>query len=582
MWLTERVWEQSLVSSLVASEIEFTMVDDTHFFSAGLSEEQLHGYYLTECEGALLKIFPMSKQMRYAIPFHTIEKLENELQQIHSQGGNNLLLYGDDGEKFGVWPKTFEHVFEKKWLLHFFELLEKNSSWVQTKNFSETIDTTLPNGTIYLPTASYSEMMHWALPTDAFIRYEQFEERLKSKKLFETYSAFVRGGYWKNFSFKYSEVQWLHKRMHEISQRIAEQKTNGMDVCAAEEHLFAAQCNDVYWHGVFGGLYLPYLRRAVYQHLLKAEKNIASEQPRIEKKDFDLDGRDEIKISTSSIALYIKPSHGSAIAEIDYFPSAHNLSDVLMRRKEGYHNKVKRATNQNDEVATIHDSVKTKETGLEKYLYEDTYHRFSLNDHFFGKEFSFQKFFSQKYRELGNFVETEFDTHTFENEEAVTIQAKRNGKISQKNISVPLQIVKEISLAKQNEQFEISYRFSCEKIMSSPVLFGNEWNLAMSAGEANDRYFLLNGKKPKNYLLNSRGEEKEIFTFSLVDEWLNIKLEFQFKTPVSAWRYPIETVSLSEDGLERVYQGTCLLFLWSVKKIHDWETSFFVSIKKCR
>lgn len=230
IWLTERVWEQSLVASLAEADIEYTMVDDTHFLYAGLSEKDLSGYYLTEFEGMSLKIFPMSKQMRYAIPFHTIKQLQKELHEIHSEGKNNLLLYGDDGEKFGVWPKTYEHVFEKKWLTNFFEMLVEQQSWIATKSFAEIIEEEFPRGTMYLPTASYAEMLHWALPTEAFIRYEKFEKQLQKQKKLNAFSSFVRGGYWRNFSFKYSEIQWLHKRMLDISQRIAIHKKNGIDV----------------------------------------------------------------------------------------------------------------------------------------------------------------------------------------------------------------------------------------------------------------------------------------------------------------------------------------------------------------
>ena len=51
MWMPERVWEQSMTSDLVAAGIQYTMLDDFHFKNAGLSEDQLHGYYLTEDDG---------------------------------------------------------------------------------------------------------------------------------------------------------------------------------------------------------------------------------------------------------------------------------------------------------------------------------------------------------------------------------------------------------------------------------------------------------------------------------------------------------------------------------------------------
>ena len=48
MWVPERVWEQSMASDLVRAGINYTILDDFHFKNAGLTEEQLHGYYVTE------------------------------------------------------------------------------------------------------------------------------------------------------------------------------------------------------------------------------------------------------------------------------------------------------------------------------------------------------------------------------------------------------------------------------------------------------------------------------------------------------------------------------------------------------
>ncbi|HEX3725199.1 MAG TPA: alpha-amylase, partial [Pirellulales bacterium] len=65
MWMPERVWEQNLTSDLAAAGISYTMLDDFHFKNAGLSEDQLYGYYLTEDDGNVLAVFPDSEPLRY-------------------------------------------------------------------------------------------------------------------------------------------------------------------------------------------------------------------------------------------------------------------------------------------------------------------------------------------------------------------------------------------------------------------------------------------------------------------------------------------------------------------------------------
>ncbi len=68
-WLAERVWEQNLVTDLTEAGVEYTGADDFHFKQAGLDDGQLTGYHLTEYDGRLLRVFPISERMRYCIPF---------------------------------------------------------------------------------------------------------------------------------------------------------------------------------------------------------------------------------------------------------------------------------------------------------------------------------------------------------------------------------------------------------------------------------------------------------------------------------------------------------------------------------
>ena len=71
---------------------------------------------------------------------------------------------GDDCEKFGVWPGTYDHVYKNGWLKRFLEALEGAGEWLETTTVSDYIASHAPLGRVYLPTASYAEMMEWALP----------------------------------------------------------------------------------------------------------------------------------------------------------------------------------------------------------------------------------------------------------------------------------------------------------------------------------------------------------------------------------------------------------------------------------
>jgi alpha-amylase len=48
----------------------------------------------------------------------------------------------------------------------------------------------------------------------------------------------------------------------------------------------------------------------------------------------------------------------------------------------------------------------------------------------------------------------------------------------------------------------------------------------------------------------------------IVDEWQNVAATLAAPTAAQFWVAPIETVSESEEGFERVYQGSQILAVW--------------------
>ncbi len=77
-----------------------------------------------------------------------------------------MVVFGDDGEKFGTWPETKKHVYENGWLARFFDALVANESWLKVTTLGEAVDNVPPVGKIYLPDSSYREMTEWALPCE--------------------------------------------------------------------------------------------------------------------------------------------------------------------------------------------------------------------------------------------------------------------------------------------------------------------------------------------------------------------------------------------------------------------------------
>ena len=81
-------------------------------------------------------------------------------------------MMGDDGEKFGAWPTTWEHCWgERRWVDRFFEALEANADWLTTTTPTAWLAGHAPIGRVYVPTGSYAEMGEWALPPDESVAF---------------------------------------------------------------------------------------------------------------------------------------------------------------------------------------------------------------------------------------------------------------------------------------------------------------------------------------------------------------------------------------------------------------------------
>ena len=152
-WLAERVWEPDLPTSLVAGGYGWTILDDAHFRAAAIPEADLWGPYTTEDQGRLVDVFGTEQGLRYRIPFRDVEEVIEYLRVHATEDGSRVGMMGDDGEKFGAWPTTWEHCWGPgRWVERFFEALEANADWLSTVTPSAWLADHRPIGRVYVPT----------------------------------------------------------------------------------------------------------------------------------------------------------------------------------------------------------------------------------------------------------------------------------------------------------------------------------------------------------------------------------------------------------------------------------------------
>lgn len=586
MWLAERVWDPYLPRVLRRGDIKFTVLDDTHFRAAGLRDEEMVGYFLTEREGDAVGVYPIDKNLRYKIPFSQPEEVIAYLAHVAKEPSEGqpipAVTYADDGEKFGLWPDTYKWVYEERWLARFFEQLTANAEWLHVKTLGEHFAASAPTGRLYLPTASYDEMMEWALPADRINGYEKVLKDPGSAAA----KPYVRGGFWPNFMVKYPEANWMSKRATLASAQVAKAMGGDAAVVAAAsasppemlKKLWRSQCNCGYWHGLFGGLYLNYIRHANYSNLIEAERmveqKLRSREDHLEHEfaDVDRDGRDELVVTGRFLNAFLKPDVGGSVSEIDFKPKAFNVSNVLARRYEAYHDKLRDldegASEDGGGPKTIHDIVRVKEPGLEKKLQYDRYPRLSFLDHFLGAEVDLAAFAGQTYRETGWFAGARYKTGKPDfsgGRDFATVPLSRTSEVEvAPGRREPVEVEKTYTFDRNRPALTVRWKITNRGSAPASVRFASELNLSLLAGDADDRYFEIPGVVLAEKKLKSAGETPDATGIDLVDRWGGFRIALRFPKG-TLWRYPVETVSQSEGGFEATYQGSCVAPVWSLE-----------------
>jgi hypothetical protein len=577
MWVAERVWEPDYPSSIVRAGVDYTVLDDYHFLSAGLGIGDLEGYYLTEDSGLVLRVFPGSKKLRYLIPFRHPSETLSFFKSLAATDGSRLAVFADDGEKFGVWPGTYEHVHKNGWLRAFLTMLSENRSWLRTRTFSEYMDLCPAKGRVYLPTAAYAEMMEWALPYDSRQSYSRVLERYGEDG---EVVRFIRGGFWRNFLAKYPESNFMRARMLHARRRIELLDHDDKAYREALDEVWKAQCNCAYWHGVFGGLYLPHLRNAVYEHIIKAEAKargaVGSTGLSVHLDDIDMDLADEVLIEDDSLFACIDPVAGGSVVELDLREIGFNLINTLARHRETYHRKILNSSEHKGKgVASIHDIARRADKEIEGVLFYDRARKACFVDHLLPEHTTLEALYKSREKEVLPLYSKPYEARiSGQGRESVVTLLGR----------APWEGYDDVMLGKRfsfPSEGVIECTYSIKGVLEAlgNCILAVEFNFSLlDAGSGKKRYFCRE-YDITDPSLDSRGVIEGASDFGIVDQDLGIRIGLQVSRPCSFWRFPIETVSVSEGGFERICQSSCLISSWPMTQaLSDWGVDFRLEV----
>jgi hypothetical protein len=125
------------------------------------------------------------------------------------------------------------------------------------------------------------------------------------------------------------------------------------------EELLRSQCCCGYWHGVFGGIYLPHLRDAVNLGNIYAEKQLSDGICQIE---------DLYILKNSNMAVSIEKKAGS-LQSIDLFDKNINIINAFSRKPEFYHKDIdSEVFYDNSQRNSFTDRILSEELDSDKYI----------------------------------------------------------------------------------------------------------------------------------------------------------------------------------------------------------------------
>ena len=578
-WLAERVWEPDLPTSLAGAGYQSTIVDDAHFRAAAIPEDAMWGPYTTEDQGRLLTVFGTEQGLRYRIPFRQVDEVIAYLWDHATDDGRRLGTMGDDGEKFGAWPSTWKHCWgEERWVDRFFEALEANAGWLTTTTPSDWLAANSPLGRVYMPVGSYAEMGEWALPPDESRAFHETLERDRAEGRPE--ARWLRGASWRNFQVKYREVNDLHKRMLRVSAKVAALPP-GLAREGALDDLLRGQSNDVYWHGLFGGIYLPHLRLATVSHLIAAEDTAdlaLGTQRAAEILDLDLDGRDEVRLADAGQVVTVDLDEGAGIGDWDIRAARHALASVLRRRPEAYHEALRNGADREEAgpkgdggaLSSIHDIVRSKEAGLVDRLRYDDHERRSGLVRFLPLDATAGAYGAGELPDLGTAMTAPAEVIELTEGRVVTRVA---GSVALPDGERRVEVRRTVTLGGDRLHPTLAVSVAVRNESDRPLRcrLGQEWSIMLLGGGGNPSAWYEVGEARRAH--DASGTATGVTRIGQGNDWLGVAIESATTPATDAWWAPIETVSNSEDGFERVYQGSSLLFSWPLDLAPGAETT---------
>jgi hypothetical protein len=311
-WLPALAWDQSLTGVLHHSGMGYTFLREEQFIRAGLSGEALYTPHITEDQGKIVTVFPVSSRLTGDfVSGRLAGAIERLAREAPEDGARVVSVFPEQWSLESGDAREAENR-----LLRLFEELSRCESFADFNTPAKFYKSRQGLTKAYFPDSFEGEPAEDSSDGDGGHPIDFYPRQ---------------------FLITYPEANGIYAKMMFTHALINQLRGDKSRKRSAREFLWKAQGLDSFYRRPGGGIYRNTVRNAAYRALLGAEK-ITREKgvfiPSLMTMDFDLDGEDEYLFQDECINCYVK-APGAGIFELDYLPKTWNYLATLKGREGG-------------------------------------------------------------------------------------------------------------------------------------------------------------------------------------------------------------------------------------------------------
>jgi hypothetical protein len=536
IWLPALVWEPDLTSVLNSAGLKYTFLHEDNFHSAGLSGNDVFRAWLTEDQGKVLEILPVTDShaslMLNSRPDHFVHELKSRIGS-------------------GICPVFFERK-------HFLSRNINDQASVR-KILDDCLKAaaTDPSVKAFLPGRYLKDCKSWKkiyLPP-TILSSETFPvpaielQQTKRKKNYTPEKIRQRSFFFRQWLEEIPESSLLYAKSQHVGLLIGQFSADRARKKAAKEELWAAQNHHAYWPEADGGIWDNTIRNEAYSHLIEAEKLSRQKGvfiPSIIMSDYDFDGEKEYLYQGDFYNAYVC-SEGGLVFEYDFLNRSHNLAGCVGADSAG--------------LGSLIENAQTPVAYMKKLFC----------DHFWKKADDAENFFQRSYASWSG-ADKKYELEEFDRDKlAVSLRLK---KIPLGKLDKPSGLLKK-RFVFSPEALNIEYTLTSDDRQLTEVFFGTEMNFSLKAGLSS---LSLHAEDEKGRKINAKFGEpiKSLSKLQITDPVAGLKIHLSFdKKPfvIATQNHLCVQTAL---GLKDYEQGVSVLFFW--KAALNKDKSFCVNV----